>query len=107
MGDHPRLNVTKTYALCLAVCGTATACMLVFTARYWLLLVACAAFGVTFASTFSFTPTILVTLVPMERFTIAYGLNLLCQGIGNLLGPPFAGTVLDANAKRILLGRLN
>lgn len=95
VGDHPRLNVTKTYALCLAVCGTATAGMLVFTDRYWLLMLSCAAFGVTFGSTFSFTPTILVTLVPMERFTIAYGLNLLCQGIGNLLGPPFAGWLFD------------
>ncbi|KAK3928495.1 Monocarboxylate transporter 12 [Frankliniella fusca] len=95
VGDHPRLNVTKTYALCLAVCGTATAGMLVFTKRYWLLTLSCAAFGVTFGSTFSFTPTILVTLVPMERFTIAYGLNLLCQGIGNLLGPPFAGWLFD------------
>ncbi|XP_034249176.1 monocarboxylate transporter 4-like [Thrips palmi] len=95
VGDNPRLNVTKTYALCLVVCGSSAAAMLVFTDHYWALVGACAAFGVTFGSTFSFTPTILVTLVPMERFTIAYGLNLLCQGIGNLLGPPFAGWLYD------------
>lgn len=95
VGDNPRLNVTKTYALCLVVCGSSAAAMLVLTHHYWLLVAACAAFGVTFGSTFSFTPTILVTLVPMERFTIAYGLNLLCQGIGNLLGPPFAGWLFD------------
>lgn len=50
-----------------------------------------ALFGVFLSSTFSFTPGILVELVPLERFTIAYGLQLLCMGIGILSGPPFAG----------------
>ena len=54
-----------------------------------------AAFGLFFASSFSFTPVILVQLIPLERFTTAYGLSLLCQGIGNLLGPPLAGWLFD------------
>lgn len=48
-------------------------------------------FGVTFASSFSFTPIILVRLVNLDDFTCAYGLVLLVQGIGNLVGPPIAG----------------
>lgn len=48
-------------------------------------------FGITFASSFSFTPTILVEIVDLEDFTCAYGLILLTQGIGNLVGPPIAG----------------
>lgn len=31
----------------------------------------------------------------MDRFTSAYGLLLLVQGIGNLLGPPLAGFIAD------------
>lgn len=50
-------------------------------------------FGLFFASTFSFTPIILADLVPIDSFTMAYGLVLLCQGIGNLIGPPLAGTM--------------
>lgn len=62
----------------------------------------CALFGLTFAANFSFTPTILVELIPLERFTTAYGLILLCQGIGNLLGPPIGGKLwgIEANACR-------
>jgi len=102
VGDHPRVHATKTYALCLLVCGVATAVMPLLLFRHWLLAAACAAFGASFASTFSFTPTILAELVPMDRFTVAYGLNLLCQGVGNLLGPPFAGQYHSPGALSIL-----
>lgn len=57
---------------------------------YPVLMGMCILFGVTFASSFSFTPVILVSLVSIDDFTIAYGLVLLTQGIGNLLGPPFS-----------------
>lgn len=52
-------------------------------------------FGITFASSFSFIPTILVQIVDLEDFTCAYGLILLVQGIGNLIGPPIAGIMYD------------
>ena len=52
-------------------------------------------FGLTFASTFSFTPSILVSLVDLDDFTCAYGLVLLVQGIGSLVGPPLAGVIYD------------
>lgn len=52
-------------------------------------------FGITFASSFSFTPTILVQIVDLDDFTCAYGLILLTQGIGNLVGPPIAGILFD------------
>ena len=90
-GDQPWMNVTKTYAFCLGMCGLSTAAMALFIRTYWALVVSCALFGIFFASTFSFTPVILVQLIPLERFTLAYGLILMCQGIGNLLGPPIAG----------------
>lgn len=88
------MNVAKTYTWCLIACGTATILMSVFT-HYAFLIVSSAAFGLFFASNYSFTPVILVELIPLERFTTAYGLSLLCQGIGNLLGPPLAGWLFD------------
>lgn len=64
-------------------------------ANYILLCVLAVVFGLTFASSFSFTPTILVQIVDLEDFTCAYGLILLTQGIGNLVGPPIAGIIYD------------
>lgn len=89
------MNVSKTYTWCLMACGVATILMSVFTHHYPFLMITSAAFGLFFASSFSFTPVILVELIPLERFTTAYGLSLLCQGIGNLLGPPLAGWLFD------------
>jgi hypothetical protein len=40
------------------------------------------------------TSIILVELITLERFTNAYGLLLLVQGLANLLGPPVAGLKL-------------
>lgn len=52
-------------------------------------------FGITFASSFSFTPIILVRLVDLDDFTCAYGLVLLVQGVGNLVGPPISGILYE------------
>jgi MFS family permease len=90
-GDQPWMNVTKAYAVNLVLCGITTLLMPIFIQNYWLLAVTVALFGLFFASSFSFTPPILVQLIPLENFTTAYGLILLCQGIGNLLGPPLGG----------------
>ncbi|KAK0168228.1 hypothetical protein PV327_002053 [Microctonus hyperodae] len=94
-GDQSWMNVSKTYTACLIACGIATIFMSICTRYYSLLIVCSALFGLFFASNFSFTPVILVELIPLERFTTAYGLSLLCQGIGNLLGPPLAGLIFD------------
>lgn len=52
-------------------------------------------FGITFASSFTFMPIILVNLVDLDDFTVSYGLILLVQGVGNLIGPPLAGAIFD------------
>lgn len=95
-GDQEWMNITKTYAVSLFFCGLSCAGMIFFVENFILLEIAAALFGLSLSSSFSFTPGILVELVPLERFTIAYGLQLLCMGIGNLLGPPYAGNYTDA-----------
>lgn len=47
------------------------------------------------AANYSLTSIILVELITLERFTNAYGLLLLVQGIANLVGPPLAGWLFD------------
>lgn len=48
-------------------------------------------FGLFIAANYALTSIILVELISLERFTNAYGLLLLVQGIANLIGPPLAG----------------
>lgn len=65
--------------------------IMILAGNYILLCISSACFGLFFASCFSLLPSLLAELVPLEEFTMAYGLVLLCQGIGNLIGPPLAG----------------
>ncbi|KAG5678198.1 hypothetical protein PVAND_007891 [Polypedilum vanderplanki] len=95
VGDQKWCNVTKTYAFCLVLCGLSMFCIPFATSSYTFLMILCAVFGVTFGSSFSFTPMITSRLVDMDDFTLAYGLILLVQGIGSLLGPPLAGAIFD------------
>lgn len=90
-GDRPWMNVIKTYCGCLLGTGLSTILMPAATPYPVALIITASAFGLFVASNFSFTPTILVEIVPLDRFTTAYGLTLLCQGVGALVGPPLAG----------------
>ncbi|KAG6458208.1 hypothetical protein O3G_MSEX010741 [Manduca sexta] len=102
MGDLPWVNVTKTYAICLVFCGISIIMFPVLirlldpTARssFYILAINAAIFGLMFSSSYSYTPSILVELIALERFTMAYGLVLLSQGVGHLIGPPIAGKIL-------------
>lgn len=49
------------------------------------------------AANYALTSIILVELITLDRFTNAYGLLLLVQGIANLIGPPLAGWISDLN----------
>ncbi|XP_045501163.1 monocarboxylate transporter 14-like [Colias croceus] len=94
-GDQPWINVTKTYAICLIVCGISVAAYPLFITNYWGLVVISTIFGLSYASSYSYTPAILMELMPIDYFTIAYGFILLSQGVGHLIGPPLGGLLYD------------
>lgn len=52
-------------------------------------------FGLFIAANYALTSIILVELISLDRFTNAYGLLLLVQGVANLIGPPLAGWITD------------
>lgn len=84
------------------VCGLSVGLIPFATHSYGFLIFLCVLFGLTFASSFSFTPIILVRLVDLDDFTLAYGLILLVQGIGSLVGPPLAGAIFDFTNRLVL-----
>lgn len=99
MGDLPWVNVTKTYAICLVLCGVSIILFPILmhaldakqAYSFYILATNAVIFGLMFSSSYSYTPSILVELIALERFTTAYGLVLLSQGFGHLIGPPIAG----------------
>ncbi|KAF7265685.1 hypothetical protein GWI33_020769 [Rhynchophorus ferrugineus] len=90
-----KIKVATLYAACLFLSGISCAVMMLFSTSYVILIISSGAFGLFYASQHSLTPAIVAQLVPLEKFSMAYGLSLLCQGIGKLTGPPLAGYLYD------------
>lgn len=95
IGDFPQVSIGNLYAVCLVLCGASVAMIPLAANNYWILVAVCSAFGLLFAASFTFTPSLLVKLVSLDDFTTAYGLVLLAQGIGHLIGPPLSGLIFD------------
>jgi len=83
----------------MTLCGAVTAMIPIVINYYYTLCAISGAFGLFIAANYSLTSIILVELITLERFTNAYGLLLLVQGIANLMGPPLAGKSLIISAK--------
>lgn len=77
----------------MVACGLVTSLFPLLT-TYSGLATAAGAFGSFIAANYSLTSIILVELITLEKFTNAYGLLLLIQGVANLIGPPLAGKLL-------------
>lgn len=92
LGDRSWVNAGIVYAFCMGLCGIVTALVPVFNS-YIALCAISGAFGMFIAANYSLTCIILVELITLERFTNAYGLLLLVQGLANLVGPPLAGKI--------------
>ncbi|VVC86588.1 unnamed protein product, partial [Leptidea sinapis] len=90
IGDLPKVSLGNLYAICLVFCGASVAAIPMVVAHYWILAFVCGAFGLLFAASFTFVPSLLVKLVSLDDFTAAYGLVLLAEGIGHLIGPPLS-----------------
>lgn len=95
-GDREELSANVIYAICMFFCGIAVL-LIPFFISYQSMCVLSSAFGLFIAANYSLTSIILVNLVDIDRFTNAYGLLLLVQGIANLVGPPLAGKKINVN----------
>jgi MFS family permease len=84
------VNANLVYAMSMGLCGIVVA-LIPLLKSYQTLAWVSGAFGLFIAANYSLTSIILVELITLERFTNAYGLLLLVQGVANLIGPPLAG----------------
>lgn len=95
IGD--KWHVAKTFAISLTLCGVSVWAIMFSTSNYILIMFSSASFGFFFSSCFSLTPSLLAEIVSMDDFTMGYGLILLCEGSGHLIGPPLAGYISDVS----------
>lgn len=58
-----------------------------------------AIFGLTFASAYVLIPKIAEMIVGVDHFASAIGLNFFVQGLGLLLGTPFAGWIYEVSGR--------
>ncbi|XP_065338145.1 monocarboxylate transporter 12-like isoform X2 [Cloeon dipterum] len=94
IGDKTWISANHVYAVCMVICGGATALIPLFT-DYTIIAGVAGVFGLFIGANYSLTSIIVVELITLDKFTNGYGLLLLVQGIANLVGPPLAGWISD------------
>ncbi|XP_069358645.1 monocarboxylate transporter 9-like [Maniola hyperantus] len=94
IGDWECVNASLVYAVCMILCGLVTV-VVPLLSTYIGLAAASGAFGAFIAANYSLTSIILVEQITLEKFTNAYGLLLLMQGVANLIGTPMGGWLKD------------
>lgn len=65
----------------------------------WMLSVLCAIFGFSFASAYVLIPKIAEMIVGVDCYASAIGLNFFMQGLGLLVGTPFAGWTFEMSQR--------
>uniref|UniRef100_T1IP78 Major facilitator superfamily (MFS) profile domain-containing protein n=1 Tax=Strigamia maritima TaxID=126957 RepID=T1IP78_STRMM len=94
VGDNPWVNTTLLYAIFTAICG-AVLIIVPLVIDFYSLCAVAGTFGFAISANYSLTSIIIVDLITLEKFTNAYGLLLMVQGVANLIGPPLAGWLYD------------
>lgn len=94
LGDDTARNRLWMYNISLTICGIVTAFCYKFDG-YILLDIYAVLFGFTIASYVCLTSVILVDLLGLDKLTNAFGLLLLWQGVGTVIGPLVSGYLAD------------
>nr|CDP95419.1 Bm2134, isoform b [Brugia malayi] len=93
-GKDRAQNRLWIYVSSLTLCGLLTTGVL-FCDGYITLAMYSGLFGLTLSSYVCLTSVLLVDLIGIEKLTNAFGLILLFQGIGTVIGPPISGQLAD------------
>lgn len=95
IADFKFVNRLMMYNTVLVVCGVVSVFSFVCT-NYASMMVYSFCFGLLIGVYTCLTPIVLVDLLGLEKLSNAFGLVLLYQGIGAVVGPPIAGAIFDS-----------
>lgn len=94
IGDKTWLKPSTWYSV-LTILGGFSMGLVPLARHSYVLAILSAIYGISVSANFTLVPVILVDLISLDKFTNAYGLMLLVQGIASMLGPPLAGWLFD------------
>ncbi|XP_035215750.1 monocarboxylate transporter 5-like [Stegodyphus dumicola] len=94
LSDRSYINKLWLYNICLTAFGFATA-LSGFCKDYYLLTLYAAIYGATAGDYISLTSVILIDLLGKDQLNNVFGLLLLFQGAGCIIGPPIVGKYAD------------
>lgn len=94
LADFKFINRLMLYNTVLVLCGVCSL-LSALCFNYPLMCVYAASFGLFIGVYICLTPVVLVDLLGLENLSNSFGLVLLYQGIGAVIGPPMAGAVYD------------
>ena len=94
IADHQMIRRLTLYNISITLCGIVVMAT-PFTTTPFLFYSFCALFGTTCGIYVSLTSVVLTDLLGLEKLTNAFGLILLFQGLGSLVGPPLIGMLYD------------
>lgn len=95
IGDKD-INIPLLYGLSISASGLAMFFYPLFN-NYIILALICGTYGFFISANYVLSTMLLVEFLGMDKLTNAYGLTMLIQGIGNMVGPPFAGFLYDTS----------
>lgn len=98
IGDKPWLDASFVYAILISISGLVMV-TIPFTTQDFVIIIQTAIYGFSISANYSLVSVILVELISLDSFTTAYGMLLLVQGFGSLIGPPLAGMYLYSRLK--------
>jgi len=94
VSNNDKVSRLHVYAFSCIICGAFTVVYPLFT-TYISMVCYVAAFSVSIAGYLCLTSVLLCDLLGVERLANSLGVCLLVQGVGLLVGPPFAGFLYD------------
>lgn len=90
IGDKPWLRPSTWYSGLTALGGISMA-LIPLVRNYYLVAFLSACYGLSVSANYTLASVILVEIISLDKFTNAYGLLLMVQGIASMIGPPLAG----------------
>ncbi|XP_046553288.1 monocarboxylate transporter 9-like [Haliotis rubra] len=95
-GNDPNIGTMLLHTGMLGLAGVNVILIPVFSSTFKLQIIACLLYGLYSGGPMALLNPILVDLLGVKRLAAGYGLNNMFAGVGLLLGPPFAGLLLEA-----------
>ncbi|CAD5115194.1 DgyrCDS4189 [Dimorphilus gyrociliatus] len=101
LADKNCISILRLYMIYTCMVGLILITM-PFCSNFYYLAFACAGYGWFMSADYALSLTMIVLILDSRYVTWATGLIYMCQGIGNVIGPPLAGLIIDETKEYLI-----